>query len=305
MSDTKPGAVEVEIVRPGTATEKPTGANPQTVQSDDTELDFGSGLGPEDQEDEEDLPETTPEDEDKPEGDDEPSEGDLPDYDPDNEETKAAYDKKYFTDGGKVNLQVLSAEYFTNAEKGEDKAGLNAGTYAYLEDTLGLDKAAVQEIERGQLALRDQATQAFYTKVGGKEGYEAALAWAKDGGYSEAQRQRYNALLAKGGADFEDAAEALMARYAKATGKAAPEAGRRGPPRGRRPSSPQRDVTGSSRTGSGEGGPKMTQAAYGQAWRGVLDEVHAAKKSGDKAAIRAAEAKRDNLRAKARRQGLV
>ncbi|GJE18766.1 hypothetical protein [Methylobacterium marchantiae] len=270
-----------------------------------TEFDIGGGVGPEDDLEPKAAKAETPEDpapeEDAPA--DEPAEGDLPDYDPANEEVQKAYDEKFFTKEGVVNLDALSGEFFTNLAKGEGK--LNEGTYGFLKATLGLDQAAVKEIERGQMALREAADTQFFAKVeGGKANYEAAIKWAVEGGYTPAQRAAYNEAQAKGGAAFEDAVEALMTRAKKGGAvKAADTSTRRGPPPSRRPGVPSRDVTGTARaaTGGSSGDQFANAAEHTTAWSGALEAVKEAKQSGDKAKLRAAEAARDAVSRKARK----
>ena len=305
-----PGSrLEVEIARPKSVQTDPQAGTSEVrdLASTTAEFDMGGGLGPEDQDEPEgssteqpggDTPEPEPEGEpsgDAPEA--------LPDFDPDNEEVSKAYDERYFTDSGEVNLETLTAEF--DANKGE---GLNAGTYAFLKDRLGLSDAAVKQIEQGQVALRQQADTGFYSKIeGGKDAYESAIKWATDGkGYSDAQKEAYNKAHQQGGAAFEDAVEALMTRFGKANPGAIKPAAQRGP-RGvpqRRASSPARDVTGGARAGGGgpaSGERFASQAEHSQAFNAALGKVRDAKASGDKAAIRAAEAERDAVSAKGRR----
>ncbi|WP_298951545.1 hypothetical protein [uncultured Methylobacterium sp.] len=310
MSDTPkpagPPRMEVEVVSTPTVTSDPSQGGTHESSPDATSVSFDGGLGPEEDDLEGQQDAGTEGEGAEPPRDETEAEPDadaLPDYDPDNEGVRAAYDKKFFTEAGTVNLPALSGEFFANAAKDKDgKGGLNEGTYAYLQDTLGLDKAAVQEIERGQMALREQANTAFYGKIeGGKERYEKAIAWAVGGGYSEAQRAAYNEAQTKGGAAFEDAVDALMSRFGRASGDTG-KPQRRGPPT-RRPSSPQRDVTAGSRAGGGDG-PAMSQAEYGKQWGAALAAVSEARKTGDRAKIREAETQRDELRRKARRGGV-
>lgn len=221
------------------------------------------------------------------EGDDAEAPEDLGEWNPEDPEVKAKYDERYFGEDGKLNRGVLADEFFRNYSKAENKAdaGLNESTYAYLNDTLGLSKETVKEIERGQLALAQQNDTAFFERVGGKDRYEAALKWGRDGGYTKEQQERFNALRKKGGPDFDDAVDALMQRYFRANrGKrqeqreAAEQPARRGPPKPRRASTPQRSAA--DRAGAGGEG------AAGDIYKNYHDyevDFQKAYKSGNKA----------------------
>lgn len=218
----------------------------------------------------------------------------LPDWDPASQEVSDAYDNRYFKEDGELDVTgVLSQEFWSNFKKDPDafkdptKGGLSDNTYAYLKDRLGLSKEAVIQVERGQLAIAQQAEQKFYNEVGGKARWEAAVQWGREN-YSKDQQARFNAAMEKGGADAEDAVAALMGRYDQ---KHPRQAGfRKGPPR--RNSSPQRDATRGAAAG-GSGGERDVFASAAEYNKAISE----ARKSGDQKLI-------DAVRAKGRRSNL-
>ena len=218
----------------------------------------------------------------------------LPEWDPANPDVEAQYDQRYFKEDGELDVTgVLSQEFWSNYRKDPDsfkdpsKGGLGEQTYAYLKDRLGLSKEAVIQVERGQLAIAQQAEQKFYNEVGGKARWEAAVAWGREN-YSKPQQERFNAAMEKGGADAEDAVAALMGRYDQ---KFPRNGVRRGPPR--RASTPQRDATKGAANGGGSASRDVFKSAaeYNTA-------IQEARKSGDQKLIDAvrAKGKRSNLK---------
>lgn len=195
-------------------------------------------------------------------------EGALPDFDPDNAEVVEAYDKTFLTEDGKFDMAKLSAEFWAGYGDGSDPSkGLKPDTVKWLE-ARGIPEDTYREVVAGRLAVRAQEEAAFYSVTGGKERYEAALAWAKgEGGYTEAQRAEFNRLHAAGGQAFTDAAELLATRFGKAMGSGRGQR-RNGPPDGRRASSPPRDATArASGGGGGAGGDTFsTQKDYQEAY---------------------------------------
>lgn len=143
---------------------------------------------------------------------------------------KQEFDKEYLKEGQDVNLERLSAEWWLNAQKtGKIEDGkLNEGTYAFLKDHLKLSEATIKQVEKGFLAdsrLNMQEAAKKFTAIldsfGGSDAVEQAVTWAKEGGYDEAQRTRFNAIRDSGNsADIQDSIEALMARFAKANPQA-------------------------------------------------------------------------------------
>lgn len=192
----------------------------------------------------------------------------LPKWDPENEETRAAFDTRFFNADQKLNLTALTTEFWGNAKDGKTGA-LSEDTYSYLEHTLGVTKDAAKAIEKGLVADRMAEDGKFWQRVGGKQRYADALQFGKDT-YSPEAKARFNAAIT--GTDVgarDDAIDALMMRYQKANPGAARAEGRRVPPR-RGPSSPERSVTTNAGAGGAGGGesavPYPTQAAYQEAF---------------------------------------
>lgn len=247
----------------------PEGDEEQETPSDDAETPEGEAAG------EEDAPET--------EGDDTAPEP-LPDFDLDNEDVVAKYDAKYITPEGKLDVTgSLSEEFWANYDPANpSKPGLGENTYKYLEERFGLDRAAVIEVEQGQVARQQKQQQEFYQRVGGKARYEAAVNWGR-ANYTPEQQAAFNAARQKGGTAFDDAVDALLHRY----GKVAPQQqqGRRGPPR--RPSTPSRDATGKSGVGGSSGQARDVFASAAE-YNAAIAE---ARKSGDAKKVEAVRAK--------------
>lgn len=228
----------------------------------------------------------------------------LPDYDPTNEEVRSQYDARYFKDG-ELNLEVLSKEYWADFGKRDgdvSKSGLPESTYSYLKDTIGLTKDAVKQIEKALVtdhaASQSKDIEAVLGRVdGGATRYGEAIEWAKGGGYTKEQRNRFNALLSKGGADRDDAVDALMARFEKAAGP------RRGVPGGRKPSSPVRNATAGAAAGGTSAGAEVfkTRAEYTAAWRAGIERDKKAQTEGTREEKIKAREHIDFLRRKARR----
>lgn len=191
------------------------------------------------------------------EGKPEETEGDLGAYDPEKPE---AFDAAYFTTEGQLNMERLSTEFWANASKGTQ--GLNAATYEYLQDRLGLSKDQIKAVEAGQVALNEQRDTKLFERAGGKERLQAAISWGKEGGYTQAQRERFNTVMKSNDAEaIADAIDALMVRYEAGSGKSP-----KGPPR--RPSAPARSATEGTPAAPGGGGfanYEAFQAAFREA----------------------------------------
>lgn len=296
-----PSRVETEVATPQVSSVTFGGDGPESKTTDEqsNSLDLG-----EPEAELEDGAEDQPEG-DKPEGDEEAGEPDadaLPDYDPDNEEVRAQYDARYFKDG-ELDRGALSKEYWASFEKaGGDvtKAGLSEGAYAYLKDTLGVSKEMAKDLEAGLVAKHKEDQQSFFQRFGGVERYNRAITWAKGGGYSEEQQARFRAAYDRGGADRDDAVDALMNRFHRSTGGGSKDA-RRGPP-GRRSSTPERDATGGSASRPAGGGDRFRNAQEHQAAsQEARREFKQAEEAGDKLAMKKASDKSKAIYQKARR----
>lgn len=297
-----PSRVETEVATPQVSSVTFGGDGPEAKTTDElsNSLDLGEPEGELD-EGAEDQPEG-----DKPEGEGdeagEPEADALPDYDPENEEVRAQYDARYFKDG-ELDRAALSSEFwasFAKADGDVSKAGLSEGAYAYLKDTLGVTKEMAKDLEAGLVAKHKEDQQTFFQRFGGVERYNRAITWAKGGGYSEDQQARFRAAYDRGGADRDDAVDALMNRFHRSTGGGNKDA-RRGPP-GRRSSTPERDATGGGASRPNSGGDRFKnsqehQAASQEARR----EYKQAEEIGDKAAMKKASEKSKAIYQKARR----
>lgn len=218
------------------------------------------------------------------EGDEVDAPEDLGEYNP---EDPSKFDERYFKDG-KLDQKALSDEFWANFAKAEDKgsAALNANTLAYLEDRLGLSPEFVKQT-CDALVLKAQAeTSKVYERVGGQERFQEMVQWGKDGGYTPAQRERFNAAMQKGGEDFEDALDALALRFEKANGggDTKPIKGPKGPPPGRtKRSSPERNVTQRSTGGTQTSADVFaTRAEHQAAWQEGLKRQHEASTDKEK-----------------------
>jgi hypothetical protein len=207
---------------------------------------------------------------------------DLGEYKADDPAIVAKFDERFFTADAKLNKDALSAEFWGNENKLKDS------TYAYLSDRLGVTQELVKEIEAGLVLKHTQdasgATTAAHAAAGGKEAYEAAIAWGLAGGYTEAQRARFDEAITKRAEGWEDAVVALVSRHQAATG-----GGRKMPNLLGRRSTPARDATNESKPGVAPGGPATPAAVEPFASR--ADWMTALKEAGNdprkNAAVRA------------------
>jgi hypothetical protein len=215
---------------------------------------------------------------------------DLGEWKQDDPEIVAKFEARYFTPEGQLNQQALGAEFWEAYAKDPAKAELKPATYAFLKDTLGITKEFAQEIEKALVSQAKTNAFEFYGKFGGQERFQAAVKWGKGGGYTPAQKARFNAAMRAGGEEWSEAVEALMARYNRIN--PLPSGGdgkRRGPPQGgRRQSSPARQATGGGAEApsgdAGKGFPSIL--AYREAWRDALAKKKAAKTPEEKRAAK-------------------
>lgn len=299
-TSTESPRVETEVARPQVSSVTLGREGAEAVTHD--ELSNSLDLGAEPEGDDEDVAAEGSEDaEAETDGEGTASEeSDLPEYDPESDEVRAKYDERYFKDG-ELNREAVSTEFWKSFEKAKgdlSKAGLNESTYAYLKDTLGVSKEMAKEIEAGLVAKHAAEEATFFNKFGGVDRYNRAIAWAKDGGYSEEQQQRFRDAYARGGADRDDAVDALMNRFHRASPP--PKGPRRGPPGGRS-SSPQRDVTSSSANRGPSGDRFANSSEHRKAWDAGLAAKRAAQDAGDRAAVKQAEEALSAIHKKARR----
>jgi hypothetical protein len=173
---------------------------------------------------------------------------DLGEFDPNNAEVVGKFEDTYIENDGSLNEQRLSEEWFKNSGGDLSKGGLNESTYNFLQDRYGLSREQIKSIEEGQIARQRLALTTLHDRAGGKANYDAAVEWGRKGGYTAAQRQRFNAAINSGDPDAAaDAVEALMSRFSRATGRNVRI-------KGRRPATPVRDVTTEGRPAGGNQG---------------------------------------------------
>jgi len=185
------------------------------------------------------------------EGGNEPPE-DLGEFDPEDTEK---WDAQYKNEDGKLNEQALSDEFWANAD-GDVPGSLNEGTYAYLEN-MGVSREMAKNVEAALVTQQDAATNKnakrddpLFALAGtiagdpakGPEVLSEALKWGKEGGYTEAQQKRFNAVLKGSDEDARmEAVELLLTRHAAQNGTAT-----------QKPRLPKRDAT------KGRGAPAGT-----------------------------------------------
>lgn len=229
----------------------------------------------------------------KPEGDSEA----LPEFDHANDEVVAKYDEKYLMDaedssGDKViNLNAFNAEMNAiYAETG--KPDISPDGRAYLKKVFGIPDAAIDTHLAGLLAKAEQADNAIYGAVGGKETYDAAHAWATSGGYTDAQKASYNKAMESANKGDSTAlleqAELLKSRFAASGGKVAGGSKAFGVRRGSSPARVAGDGAPSQRVAPK--GPAADTAIYASSeqHRVAQNEAYA---SGDPAKIKAVSEK--------------
>lgn len=226
------------------------------------------------------------------------AEEDLGEWKRDDPDSQAKFEARYFKDGGELNRDALSKEFWESHAKDPKTAGLKPTTYEFLKDTLGIGKEMVKEVEAALVIQASTVAETFYKTVGGKERFEQAVTWGRDGGYTPAQRERFNKARDAGGVEFEEAVEALMSRFNRAHPQPQQQQ-RRGPPQQqRRQSSPERTATsGGAAGGAPEGQGFKSREEYLEVWQKALAEEKAAKPGEEK---RTARKKLDDLRRRAR-----
>lgn len=180
------------------------------------------------------------------------AEFDLPDFDPENEEVSAQYKERYLTEDGSLNFEAFNKSFYGNLQAG--KTDLNANERAFVKQHMKVSDEAIDVYLNGVASKVKEADEAFYSAAGGKETYDAMFGWAVgEGGYTQAQKERFNAALKAGGSELDEQVELLKTRYA-ASGKApAPKAD---PKLERRKSSPSASATSAAPSAPGPSGPE-------------------------------------------------
>jgi hypothetical protein len=193
----------------------------------------------------------------------------LPEFDPAKADVVEAYNSRFLSEGDTYNLDALSAEWAANAGGDPAKGTLSEDTYKWLASR-GIPKEMAKEIEAGEVAKTAMATQKVYDQAGGKPKYDAAIKWAREGGYDDAARERFNkAVNGKDPKAREDAIDLLMTRHGKAAGS-------------RRPSAPARSTVNAG-AGAGSSTPGFASRTE---WKEALKAARDANKGqGDEKAL--------------------
>lgn len=210
----------------------------------------------------------------------------LPAFDATKPEAVEAYTKAFTAADGSFNMAALSTDWSKNAKvdpkTGDISGALSEDTYKFLE-TKGIDRATAKRVEEGQTALLTQQRQSVFTLAGGAEKYNAAVEWARSGGYSDEAKKKFNTDLNAGGAAQKDAIDLLMNRYGTAN-----------PTRQQRQVSPKRS-TAEAASGGGQGNsgvqPYETYADYQKDLREARSTSNQAKLDSTRARFAASASK--------------
>jgi hypothetical protein len=225
---------------------------------------------------------------------------DLPDFDPEKPEVKEQYATKYLTEDGKaLNFSAFNDSFYANLKAG--LVDINPQERAFVKSEMGISDEAIDTYLGGLATqagkLQEQQDTALFTAFGGgtadKDGYTAAFAWATgEGGYTAAQKERFNAALdAQASGDnslMEEQVELLKVRFS-ASGKAPVKAEPTPAQKVRRPVSPQASATGGAAAAGGaepfatiEDFNKAQSEAYRSGDRKAMLEVSARMKASPK-----------------------
>lgn len=159
----------------------------------------------------EEKPETKPED--TQDGDDEETVEDLGEF---KVEEQEKWDKAYTKEGGLLNVDRLSAEWWSNHKDEGGSGKLNEGTYKFLEKK-GFSRADVDAIGAALEAQAGTIQSGLEERAGGKEALDAALQWGRSGGYSTSQMERFNKAMKSNDLEaMQEAIDLLRVRYEKA-----------------------------------------------------------------------------------------
>lgn len=189
----------------------------------------------------------------------------LPDFDAANEEVKAQYTAKYLNeDGTGLNFGAFNESFYKNLDAG--LVDIHPSEREFVKAELKISDAAIDTylsgLAKGAAELGAKQDLAVATAYGSgtadADGLKSALAWATSEGYTQAQKDRYNAALdAAGKGDpslLEEQAELLRVRYEASGKKAAPVAEVQKPKR--REVSPAASASGAANADGPSGGIK-------------------------------------------------
>lgn len=205
-----------------TATEAERGMpEPQVLSEEELDAELDASLKEGDETDPEAKAgeEETPKEDDKPES----VAIDLPDFDPEKPEVAEQYRAKYLAeDGNGLNFTAFNDSFYANLEKG--LVDINPQERAFVKAEMKLSDQAIDTYLNGLAKQVHEATEAqgnaLAATYGDKEGYTAAMEWAKSEGYTQAQKDRFNAAMEAGDPDLlTEQVELLKVRFL-ASGKA-------------------------------------------------------------------------------------
>lgn len=194
----------------------------------------------------------------------EPSEA-LPEFNAEDADVVAKYDSRFIDDTGAFNMESLAADWAANVKDGDPATGsLSEGTYKWLE-TRGVTKEMAKAIEAGEVAKVQLQQETVFKAAGGEKAFNDARKWAREGGLTQKQIEKFNADV--NGADQDartTAVENLMLRF-KAANKQPRGAG-----------IPRRTTTSAGNAGAVGGGaaaqPFASQEEYRKAMKETTDE---------------------------------
>jgi len=143
---------------------------------------------------------------------------DLPAFDADNEEVLKQYEAKYVSESGELKFEAFNGSFYKSYAADPDKADISADERAFVKKRTGISDAGIDTYLKGVKADLKASDEALHSSFGGKENYDAAFGWAVgEGGYTAAQKARFNAAFESGdAAAIEEQVDLLKARHAKA-----------------------------------------------------------------------------------------
>jgi hypothetical protein len=125
---------------------------------------------------------------------------------------KATEEAKETVEKAGLNFDEFTQEYAQNGKLSDE-------SLTKLQEA-GVSKSIVDSYIAGQQALANQIETEIYESVGGREGYEQMLSWAK-GNLSTEEAQAFNDALDGSVAQAKLAIQGLHARYQSAEGREA------------------------------------------------------------------------------------
>ena len=206
---------------------------------------------------------------------------DIETFNAEDPENVEQWNKEYLREGGALNIDRLSQEFWRNI--GKDGEGLNEATYDFLASK-GISKEDVKKLEATAINERDASStnsvskhdMELFTVAGGPDELKAALEWGKKGGYSEDQRKKFDKITS--GKDLEskkEAVELLMARYQKSDAyKERQAAAAEEAEKASRPTEQRRDATnGRGKPGGNTAKPFADRKEWSQARKAAGDNI--------------------------------